>query len=1466
MSINPKQYKESVQPKFLHSEIIHQKKQLIFKVEQTVDKVFPNQDYKYYIYIKNISGVPIHNIHIKVNHPHTILFNEEYKEDYISIDKLENDEVKFIYLKANCQATGKHYVHFICYGDGTGLFYKTLVLNCAYTHTSDEIIHRLHIYDFTPYEDTYMMNIKNFSQDVTQLFKTQKLPFKAGEQPFAMQVNDSELNKEPFSNVEHNSFLYQNDILKNTREHVYQYISRENFNENSVESYEGKNLRDLIDQINQYSTLFKAKFLNTGTNKLKTDFRQYEPDGFIHRFGLLNSEIYHYLGTLPTYSYMSDYLFRWAPDGKEPLNLYPQKIAMKWGDKQWSGRGWIVYRIATPEFIASNDFHEVTDDNPFGDKRWERVGHFYDKQSAESYMERQRMHDNIVEAQLKLSYKKYIYELRESYYDTGVFYVHIPINKIPSNFYLLDTKEIESLIQRAKPFGTKALIRYLVENTFDNEMEFLHYPIYKLFTELDCSDTDFISYFIQSQKYKLIKETKCGKTVQHYGLKPHGLTSLFEYPFEQDMSIESEKFNPVICKADMKKELIAKNTARCKNNKTCIEKVKNRPYPDNSFNQTIDESIAINQVAIDNNLSHLKGVANLLYQNNFDKMAFYTHIGGFKQYKPNAQDRIDSEQSPVQRLFLQTKNNNGTVDFEEKYKVFSLKIDKYDDTHDHFYKISNQQRKANTFKIPITGRKGIDKENGKIGIGFIDGLNNYHLFSMIYNDIYHQDYLEYGTMYNNNFKLKEDGFGNVSALCVKFMNIEGDINNTIAIFFIEQDGEMHYFYHIICPTPSELFIYLSDNLTYVQEYAKVSIPYNDNGVIREREALQYIDKDGNDIPGGKKTYKDEEGNLQFGTVKINNIPIDISQYIKYMDSWKDKVYFETPFFNDIEKYETNLLYGGENWTNLYRINKAENSYTYIQNKSNVVMDVNDIMLHFDNINLPEKAIIKDIRLRTILSSSHTKNIYCEASYQNNYIINDAKGKSIKLSSDNCECYPQDNKSQYYYYYQIQQTNNPEKIAYYKNLINENILFDEGIDYSNNLILQNPYWIETTQFTDIAYDCNNIKDIELVIEGFNHGSQVDLISQLLYEEASASEVSKEIENGYFYKKISLPFANSFLLDYLRLRFRFDNINDEIEIFDYYLNITFINKESYDMIEFEETDELSNRDKNIYYIDLLKPNVTSEELNNGLTVRLSFDSLSPGEQYKIYSNELEIIYKVPEIEFLINRNKFDKRVDNQFVSITGKSENACLSGEFYIDANYFSQIYSDVNADNLGIELRDSVYQAFLCPTDNITAIEIYPNGFKGNPDANLKLGIYENRGTTPGKLIKEVYASGWTKSNKDLKNLNNIKYEINVEELKPQTLYWFKIEVENPLPNNYYLLKYTTTQRGECKLLMKENNNYINMFGSLEFNIYSQDLTTGFSELPTMQDYLTDPYIKIGLHRGHGTVSNLVTKKLVKKIL
>ena len=95
--------------KQLQSEIINQKKELIFKVEQTTNHVFPNEDYKYYIYLKNISGVPIENIRVKVNHASEIIFNEEYDEDgYKNIGTLNSGDVRFIYLKANCQATGKY--------------------------------------------------------------------------------------------------------------------------------------------------------------------------------------------------------------------------------------------------------------------------------------------------------------------------------------------------------------------------------------------------------------------------------------------------------------------------------------------------------------------------------------------------------------------------------------------------------------------------------------------------------------------------------------------------------------------------------------------------------------------------------------------------------------------------------------------------------------------------------------------------------------------------------------------------------------------------------------------------------------------------------------------------------------------------------------------------------------------------------------------------------------------------------------------------------------------------------------------------------------------------------------------------------------------------------------------------------------------------------------------------------------
>lgn len=44
------------------------------------------------------------------------------------------------------------------------------------------------------------------------------------------------------------------------------------------------------------------------------------------------------MGVIPTYTYMSDYLFRWAPSSENQLlNLYPPIKAMNWNTKAWAG-------------------------------------------------------------------------------------------------------------------------------------------------------------------------------------------------------------------------------------------------------------------------------------------------------------------------------------------------------------------------------------------------------------------------------------------------------------------------------------------------------------------------------------------------------------------------------------------------------------------------------------------------------------------------------------------------------------------------------------------------------------------------------------------------------------------------------------------------------------------------------------------------------------------------------------------------------------------------------------------------------------------------------------------------------------------------------------------------------------------------------------------------------------------------
>lgn len=590
----------------------------------------------------------------------------------------------------------------------------------------------------------------------------------------------------------------------------------------------------------------------------------------------------------------------------------------------------------------------------------------------------------------------------------------------------------------------------------------------------------------------------------------------------------------------------------------------------------------------------------------------------------------------------------------------------------------------------------------------------------------------------------------------------------------------------------------------------------------------------------------------------------------------EQIIFETPFIYEIQKHSPKLVAKGNNWNNLYRLNEKKNSNTFINNTTNDYITPDDILLFYDQINIPETAIIKEVDFKITGNNSFSKNIYINKSFNTNYLTNDVDGYKIQLSPKNIECYSHLKESTKYYQIKLKEAEEKEQTNLAKEiskLLTENYIFNEDIskdvpintkylsDPNNFLPISNRFWYELSDFTELSYKLNDVSDINFVIEGYNTEYESQLLIETLSEAETSTTVKEEIPSGYFRKKIPLLFSNQYLLELLRIRFRFNNLNHEIKVFDTKIELIFKNKQEKD-ISYEFIDKINLvKEKKI----MIEENYQNpSDLNNGLSIKLGFDDLGPGGYYQLSSTELDVLYKETELDVVINDDKYkdDFSGTNKSV-ILGNINNCYLSGLFYNDVATMSQLEDNIGIDNRGIKLQDSLYQLFETRDDNITSIEIFPYGFKGNPDETLKIGLYENSYNSPGKLIKEIYASGWVKNNPKLKNLDRIKYNFNIDNLKINEKYWFKIEVLNPQENSYYLLKGINNTLSGYKLLANENNNYINTFSNLMFNIYSKNLSKSFNTIPVLQESFYNPYVSIGLHKQQGSIEDLQIEKCIK---
>ena len=100
-------------------------------------------------------------------------------------------------------------------------------------------------------------------------------------------------------------------------------IETEDYNVNLIETYKGNNLKKIVEDIKENSRYVDPVFLRIGNNKLADKGYELYPDGFIRRFGLLKSEVFHHAHQLPIIDNLSRYAFRWDID--------------EWDTKVWGG-------------------------------------------------------------------------------------------------------------------------------------------------------------------------------------------------------------------------------------------------------------------------------------------------------------------------------------------------------------------------------------------------------------------------------------------------------------------------------------------------------------------------------------------------------------------------------------------------------------------------------------------------------------------------------------------------------------------------------------------------------------------------------------------------------------------------------------------------------------------------------------------------------------------------------------------------------------------------------------------------------------------------------------------------------------------------------------------------------------------------------------------------------------------------
>lgn len=1409
----------------LNSTIINQKKKLFLYVTQSKNLVWPNKTYDYQIYVKNISGQTIDNINIYITNPKEIVIKEaqkgentEHQHTY-KIPTLKSGQSALINVN-DCliMQEGYYNVNFIAMGDETEIKTQTLLIKCGYENDNKNILHRIAFYNFSPYESAYMQKASDFNENVTQLTKVQTKPFEAYNQPFEM--DNLELD------------LYAQDIfLQNTDDISSMYLGRENWELNLQETFVGQGLSNLIHKINEESNLVDIDFLRVGNNEMLTDFQRIYPNGFIYRFGLIKSEFYKLLGIIPKIYSINDDLFRWARRDDEPY-VYPPRENDKWDQKPWCGTGYYVY-----ESKIVDDKREYIIE----------IAIFSTKEDAEIYV------DNLETFNDLHFVDNIVYEIKKRDWLPGIFYVEIPLRDIPANFYIPSIDQIQAVIELTKPYGLKGYPRFALENSFIHTMNFSHTPRISPHIYIDLGRYMQINYHIRQKKY----QTEDGNLVfKEYGqqadfisfdfldnsfyshnVKPSVYATLVQnikyfthdnklyvhiYNIDDFNEMQSEKSLDIDVLSVSQDELIQ----ILQNNQIAIEGLyfdydiaeKEELIHANDFYNKIvkfqgDIFVVIN--TIDNSISTEYDTeydvgCNMPNLDDAQKMELQeismTHdiqcnpteksFDG-RRFKNNSLDKLLVKNPEDISFYIEDDNqfvdksptDMPTITIPPQYKT----LDYYNEDTSITLDIEQTNKMPSAFKfykriLPQHINVNLILKNKEETTDFIIS------YKLLYDDVYQ---ITYKTHKKTDVIRKE--------IVTQFDYILCEVDT------LSSNKDLIKIYYA-----------LDNKIYFITSFTANIVHYN---MYQLRVSLT------NDLTLSSAFELSLTNNLYIGDMKYIQQNTENPKF-KY-DNWylSNKQYssiINTDNYKIKENPRSNFL-----WQNLYRINKDETSFALFENTTNEKTQINDIELFLDDINVPENSIIDKIYLDFYTDSREP--VHVETAYQTNTNLLNENARQISslFNIDSYEIYIKNNlrylQKELAYF---QEKENEKQIEYYQSLINthtrQNQNVDIDFDKGSPLKICNNFWNEVRFKSTKGLRASDVKDVYLILEGYTH-SDIEIESQLVYYDGIESPIKTNIGTGYFYQKIPINYNSQYNVEELSIRYKFNGVQT-VELYNVKAEIIFSKKQDI-LKEFlnGENVTLDGLDK---YTCMLCQSLDSDEIRNGLTIKLSFDEIQ--NYLKIYSIVCNVIYH--EKAFT---NIFEISPDFNTLSAT--------SNEGLFRYNVFDEKISDMRQDtyttikpngeyDAGFELKNRIYQAFIAEEDNITSIELKPNGRTGAPSRFLKIALLDNYENLPHNVLKEVIVDA---SQNQILDNEVYKYNICVNNLVPGNTYWFSIEPVDKEAQGARRFFYNNQQVGNFKLLSTQNGDVINQHASLYFRIYSKQNNYSFEKLPYRFDIVND---------------------------